>query len=43
LPFSAVVISDSETSAEGEESSEMESCDDKTSGVWGNTDKKTKQ
>ena len=41
LPPSAVVItSDSEKGAEEEESSELESCDDKTSVVWCKADKK---
>jgi len=39
LPSSAVfVTSDSETSTVEEESSEPESCDDKTSEVWCKTD-----
>ena len=38
-----VVTSDSETSAIGEESSEPETSDNKTSDVWCKTDKKTNQ
>jgi hypothetical protein len=37
-----VFTSDSETSTEEEESSDLESSDDKTSDVWCKTDKKTK-
>ena len=41
LPSSAIVVtSDSETSTEEEESSVLESCDDKTSDVWCTADKK---
>jgi len=40
LPSSAVVVtSDSETSTEEGESSEVESCDDKTSDMWSTADK----
>jgi len=41
LPSSAIVVtSDSETSTEEEESSVLESADDKTSDMWCKTDKK---
>ena len=44
LPSSVIVVtSDSETSTIEEESSELETSDDKTSDVWCKTDKKTKQ
>ena len=39
-PSAIVVTSDSETSTEEEESSELECCDDKTSEMWCKTDKK---
>jgi len=39
-PSAIVVTSDSETSTVEEESSEPESCDDKTSDVWCKTDEK---
>ena len=39
-PSAVVFITDSETSAEKEESRELESSDDKTSDMWCKTDKK---
>ena len=38
-----VIISESETSTEEEESSELQSSDDKTSDVWCNADKKPRK